>query len=336
MPRWCHAKELSRQSSELLAGGEAGRSRRIRRAVATAAAIRAARPASRISVGSMIVTPSVRRGRRVGARRWLGEQGQRDGAGAELGTWQIVCAQCRYLPPVALLTRFAKLLPYWLHAAERGRLAMPGLSRPSSSGWSARCSGSTAATSGCRRSTSRSCPRTRPASRTSAGFTVTAEHGLERAARGRPDLRPGRPRPTGRRARRSIEMLQDDRRARGRVMSVCSGAFTLAAAGLLDGRRCTTHWSHVDELRDGITRRADVDPRCPVRRRRSGDHQRGYCRRHRRLTAPGPQRARHGGGQQHRATNGGPASSRGWSGPVHRATRARERLRDARTPCSTG
>ncbi|HEY8302444.1 MAG TPA: helix-turn-helix domain-containing protein [Jatrophihabitans sp.] len=37
--------------------------------------------------------------------------------------------------------------------------------------------------------------------------------------------------------------------ARGaRVMSVCSGAFTLGAAGLLDDRDCTTHWKHTDEL----------------------------------------------------------------------------------------
>ncbi|MEN8651019.1 helix-turn-helix domain-containing protein [Streptomyces sp. 21So2-11] len=33
-----------------------------------------------------------------------------------------------------------------------------------------------------------------------------------------------------------------------RVLSVCSGAFVLGAAGLLDGRRCTTHWRHTDEL----------------------------------------------------------------------------------------
>lgn len=38
-------------------------------------------------------------------------------------------------------------------------------------------------------------------------------------------------------------------RARGAwVMSVCSAAFTLGEAGLLDGRRCTTHWRHADEL----------------------------------------------------------------------------------------
>lgn len=32
------------------------------------------------------------------------------------------------------------------------------------------------------------------------------------------------------------------------VLSVCSGAFTLGAAGLLDGRECTTHWRYADQL----------------------------------------------------------------------------------------
>lgn len=49
------------------------------------------------------------------------------------------------------------------------------------------------------------------------------------------------------------EELLDELRAahaRGaRVASLCSGAFVLAAAGLLDGREAATHWKYADELR---------------------------------------------------------------------------------------
>lgn len=54
--------------------------------------------------------------------------------------------------------------------------------------------------------------------------------------------------------RRESEGLVPDwlnRRAKTtrRIGSVCSGAFVLAAAGMLDGRRATTHWDFCDEMR---------------------------------------------------------------------------------------
>ena len=45
----------------------------------------------------------------------------------------------------------------------------------------------------------------------------------------------------------------------GRIMSVCTGAFLLAEAGLLDGRKATTHWLYCDTLRSRHPK-VDVDP----------------------------------------------------------------------------
>jgi transcriptional regulator GlxA family with amidase domain len=45
-----------------------------------------------------------------------------------------------------------------------------------------------------------------------------------------------------------LELLRGTVARGARVMSVCSGAFALGAAGLLDGRDCTTHWRYAAQL----------------------------------------------------------------------------------------
>lgn len=48
--------------------------------------------------------------------------------------------------------------------------------------------------------------------------------------------------------RRLVDWVATAANAARRVASVCSGAFILAEAGLLDGRRVTTHWRKADQL----------------------------------------------------------------------------------------
>ena len=132
---------------------------------------------------------------------------------------------------------------------------------PSSSACSARSGASTAPTRGCRCSTS---PSARPAARPVRTDGRLRHHRRARprpGRGGRPDRGPGAA-PVASRARLRAGRAARAAHARGaRILSLCSGAFVLGEAGLLDGRACTTHWRHADELPSG-SRWPGSSPRC--------------------------------------------------------------------------
>jgi transcriptional regulator GlxA family with amidase domain len=98
--------------------------------------------------------------------------------------------------------------------------------------------------------------------RSEVGFTLETDYGLDRLDGA--DLVVVVPAREDRcdRAAWPEPMLAALRSAVGRgarVLSVCTGAFALGAAGLLDGRTCTTHWRHAAKLAQ-MYPGAKVDP----------------------------------------------------------------------------
>jgi transcriptional regulator GlxA family with amidase domain len=106
------------------------------------------------------------------------------------------------------------------------------------------------------------CTLDRAPVRASAGFSVVPDHGLEATERADTIIVPGvdvnawlngRPDPNVTAALHAAH----DRGAR--IMSICTGAFVLAAAGLLDDRPATTHWWHAERFQQ-LFPRVKLDP----------------------------------------------------------------------------
>ncbi|MFI9340742.1 GlxA family transcriptional regulator [Streptomyces sp. NPDC052773] len=96
--------------------------------------------------------------------------------------------------------------------------------------------------------------------RTSSGLTLVPDEVLADSAGPHTLLVPGGP---GTRAPdpRLIDWLRRTGPRAERLVSVCTGAVLLAAAGLLDGRRATTHWAFCDTLaRNHPAVEVDPDP----------------------------------------------------------------------------
>src|SRR4051812_24261250 len=84
--------------------------------------------------------------------------------------------------------------------------------------------------------------------RTSVGATITPDCGLDDLAGAAPGATPASSRQHGGYLPEALEAVRKAAGSGSIILTVCSGAFVAGAAGLLDGRPCTTHWMHGGDL----------------------------------------------------------------------------------------
>ncbi|MCC9707039.1 helix-turn-helix domain-containing protein [Streptomyces sp. MNU76] len=79
-------------------------------------------------------------------------------------------------------------------------------------------------------------------------FRLEPDHGLDRLRHADTVIVPGWTDVDVAPPAELVDAVRAAHEAGARIASLCTGAFVLAAAGLLDGRRATTHWAHTDVL----------------------------------------------------------------------------------------
>ncbi|WBB63079.1 helix-turn-helix domain-containing protein [Streptomyces sp. WMMC500] len=90
-------------------------------------------------------------------------------------------------------------------------------------------------------------------------FLLEPDHGLDRLRDAGTVIVPGWADVDAEPPADLIDAVRAAHAAGARIASLCTGAFVLAAAGLLDGRRATTHWAHTGVLAARYPE-VDVDP----------------------------------------------------------------------------